>query len=68
MFISFSALALVVFGFSVDGMFWRVGTINKGIIFVIELNPLQSVVKSGHQAYIGDEDKVYIYRNKSAIF
>ena len=30
-------------------MFGRVETVNKAI-FVIELNPLQSVVKSGHQA------------------
>ena len=30
-------------------MLGRVETVNKAI-FVIELNPLQSVVKSGHQA------------------
>ena len=38
-----------MFGLPVHGMFRRVETINKAI-FVIELNPLQSVVKSGHQA------------------
>ena len=38
-----------MFGLPVHGMFWRVETVNKAI-FVIDLNPLQSMVKSGHQA------------------
>ena len=42
-------LQSVVFGLPVHGMFWRVETVNKAI-FVIELNPLQSVIKSSHQA------------------
>ena len=38
-----------MFGLPVHGMFGRVETVNKAI-FAIELNPLQSVVKSGRQA------------------